>query len=74
MDSPEKPEKIQFKSLPDGPYLLVNESGDDDILHNSRGEVIPAKTRTTLCRCGASSNKPFCDGSHWYVDFSDDND
>jgi CDGSH-type Zn-finger protein/uncharacterized Fe-S cluster protein YjdI len=26
--------------------------------------------RATLCRCGASKNKPFCDGSHHAVEFS----
>jgi CDGSH-type Zn-finger protein len=24
-----------------------------------------------LCRCGKSKNKPFCDGTHWWVKFSD---
>ncbi len=26
----------------------------------------------TLCRCGGSKNKPFCDGAHWNIDFDED--
>jgi len=28
------------------------------------GNVIESKTDFSLCRCGASKEKPFCDGSH----------
>ena len=38
---------------------------------NSRGEEIAAKKTIFLCRCGASKNKPFCDGTHWNVDFDE---
>jgi thiamine pyrophosphate-dependent acetolactate synthase large subunit-like protein/CDGSH-type Zn-finger protein len=31
-----------------------------------------SKEHYTLCRCGGSKNKPFCDGTHWYVGFQDD--
>ena len=30
----------------------------------AEGNVIETKTDFSLCRCGASKEKPFCDGSH----------
>ncbi len=35
----------------------------------SRGRLIREDTRVALCRCGASANKPFCDGSHRRIGF-----
>ena len=37
----------------------------------SDGTQLEARTRVTLCRCGASANKPLCDGSHKEVAFKD---
>ena len=35
------------------------------------GHAYEVRNRVTLCRCGASSNKPFCDGSHASIHFKD---
>ena len=34
-------------------------------LESSDGELYEIRNRITLCRCGKSKNKPFCDGNHW---------
>jgi len=52
--------KLTIKPLADGP-LLVN--GNLTIRAGS-GRVAWQGNKTALCRCGASKNKPFCDGSH----------
>ena len=36
------------------------------------GFVYETRNRMTLCRCGESANKPFCDGSHAKVKFRSD--
>ena len=38
------------------------------------GEPYEIRARQTLCRCGHSKNKPFCDGTHWSVGFRDPED
>ena len=53
---------------PNGPYVVT---GGPQLLDTPRGEGA-SKEHFTLCRCGGSKNKPFCDGSHWYNEFSDD--
>lgn len=53
---------------PNGPYLV---SGRPTLENTIRAEGA-SKEHFTLCRCGGSKNKPFCDGSHWYNDFKDD--
>ncbi len=35
------------------------------------GEPLETRNRITLCRCGASANKPLCDGSHKDIGFTD---
>lgn len=40
--------------------------------YNSKGEKIPVKPVLWLCRCGASGNKPYCDGTHKSNGFTDE--
>ena len=51
----------------DGPYAIT---GGIELIGLKFGEGA-SKEHYTLCRCGASKNKPFCDGSHWNVGFRD---
>jgi CDGSH-type Zn-finger protein len=49
--------------------LLVD--GDDVTLVDWNGAEYPLPKRPfTLCRCGASTRKPFCDGTHSRVGFA----
>ncbi len=54
------------EALRDGPYAVTG----IELLGVSFGEGA-STGHYTLCRCGASRNKPFCDGSHWDVNFKD---
>ncbi|RMF58530.1 MAG: hypothetical protein D6746_09615 [Bacteroidetes bacterium] len=48
--------------LLEGPFLIVDAEGRE---HRTGA-------RAALCRCGASKNKPFCDGSHREIGFTDE--
>ena len=40
-------------------------------IESADGTSYEVRNRVTLCRCGASQNKPFCDGAHDDVGFTD---
>ena len=49
----------------DGPYAVA---GGARLLGPSPAQGA-SKEHYTLCRCGGSKNKPFCDGTHWSIGF-----
>lgn len=48
--------------LVEGPVKVVDAKGNVFVIPEG-------KTSIALCRCGASANKPFCDGKHRVVGF-----
>ncbi|MEL6126991.1 MAG: CDGSH iron-sulfur domain-containing protein [Pseudomonadota bacterium] len=50
----------------DGPYHVTNVSLDAEF-----NGAEASRTKYSLCRCGLSKNKPFCDGTHYDKKWSD---
>ena len=61
---PSMPAEIAL--MPDGPLLVTG----GVVVERSDGTALSMRNRMTLCRCGASANKPLCDGSHAKAGFS----
>ena len=59
--------------VPQENVIIVHHNGTLEIKVNLEirfhGEIISQETRATLCRCGASEHKPFCDNSHRTIEF-----
>ena len=54
--------------------ITINDNGPlkvegEILLVDGNGNTVPSKTTTFLCRCGASTKKPFCDGQHSKIGF-----
>jgi CDGSH-type Zn-finger protein len=45
------------------PNGSIRVKGDVDFV-DSEGNVIKSESSFSLCRCGHSKNKPYCDGAH----------
>ena len=52
----------------DGPYAVT---GGIELVEQAMGDGASTE-HYALCRCGGSKNKPFCDGTHWHIGFSDE--
>jgi len=67
---------LSFEDSTERPHITVSKNGPYRVKGNIRLEAGflqgASQNRFTLCRCGGSKNKPFCDGTHWYNNFTDD--
>jgi len=50
----------------DGPYLVTGSCR----LLDAWGDAVATRGKFALCRCGNSSRKPFCDGTHAKIEFN----
>src|SRR4029077_965360 len=67
------PEKPHIACVSNGPYYLLNAMQVLPVpnLVRSSGDACATVRGIALCRCGGSKNKPFCDGTHSAIGFSD---
>ena len=57
---------VKIRALRNGPYLV---QGGVDLFDTEDNRIKVEKDTIALCRCGASTNKPFCDGTHSKIGF-----
>ncbi len=59
--------QLTASRIPDGPLKVA---GNVELTSGTGRQIVKGKNMF-LCRCGASKNKPFCDGSHKGIEFKD---
>ena len=62
------PTSTTVGTVPNGPLALRG----DLQFRRADGEIYRETARATLCRCGQSANKPFCDATHRRIGFRAD--
>jgi CDGSH-type Zn-finger protein/uncharacterized Fe-S cluster protein YjdI len=65
---PQRDGPLEVVAIPNGPLKLV---GALEIVSGT-GRTVERRTEAFLCRCGASSRKPYCDGTHKKTGFKSD--
>ena len=59
-------EEVKITALDNGPYLVKGSV----LILDADGNQFPVERATVaLCRCGGSTTKPFCDGTHSKIGF-----
>ena len=73
MDDSRRDKKPRIIPSPNGPFHYITDFEPKPVrwLTGIKGEELSTFTYTALCRCGGSSNKPFCDGTHGKIHFND---
>lgn len=59
-------EQTKITALDNGPYLV---KGPVLLLDAEGNELRAERATVALCRCGESTTKPFCDGTHSRIGF-----
>ncbi len=59
--------KVEITVMKDGPYKLVGPVSIED--HEGNEITVREGKTVALCRCGGSTRKPFCDGTHSKIGF-----
>jgi CDGSH-type Zn-finger protein len=57
--------QVTIETIKHGPYIVTGEIE----LIDADGNKFSVEERMALCRCGASTEKPFCDGTHSKIGF-----
>lgn len=57
---------VEIRIMKNGPYVV---EGDFRVTGSDGSEMKPMRM-TSFCRCGASENMPYCDGSHRIDNFT----
>jgi CDGSH-type Zn-finger protein len=61
--------KATLLAVKNGPLALKSDDNNNILFQN--GKPLRTGTPSYLCRCGASKDKPFCDGMHQHIAFRD---
>ena len=72
-------DNVEYACYEGEPKIVVSKDGPYEVagapelrLESGESPTPNSKDRYTLCRCGGSKNKPFCDGTHWEIEFKDE--